>query len=48
MDLGAQAAARAAEIQTPFFRPSGMLMRPDDGGIDDKVAESIQPLHARQ
>jgi hypothetical protein len=41
VDLRAQAAARAAErlIFRPFFRPRGVLMRVDDGGIDDQIFE---------
>jgi len=42
MYLGAQAtgaSGRALDLQTPFFRPGGVLMRPDDGGIDDQIFE---------
>jgi hypothetical protein len=38
----AQATARAAKrliFRPPFFRPGGVLMRPDDGGIDDQIFE---------
>src|SRR6516165_4780680 len=30
---------QAPDLQAPFFRPSGVLMRPDDGGIDNKIFE---------
>src|SRR6202044_4067689 len=25
------------DLQTPFFRPGGVLMRSNDGGIDDQI-----------
>ena len=28
-----------SDLQTPFFGPGGVLMRPDDGGIDDQIFE---------
>jgi hypothetical protein len=35
----AQATARATDrlIFRPLFCPGGVLMRPDDGGIDDQI-----------
>src|SRR4029077_10452735 len=36
---GHRASGRSPDLQTPFFRPGGVLMRPDDGGIDDQIFE---------
>src|SRR6202790_1385868 len=36
---GHRASGRAPDLQTPLFRPGGVLMRPDDGGIDDQIFE---------
>src|SRR5271168_5371567 len=34
-----RASGRSPDLQTPFFCPGGVLMRPDDGGIDDSIFE---------
>src|ERR1700730_4492139 len=34
---GHRANGRALYLQTPLFGPGGVLMRPDDGGIDDQI-----------
>lgn len=34
-----RASGRSPDLQTPFFRPGGVLMRPDDSGIDDQIFE---------
>src|ERR1700757_4060851 len=36
---GHRASGRSPDLQTPFFRPGGVLMCPDDGGIDDQIFE---------
>src|ERR1700757_5362736 len=36
---GHRASGRSPDLQTPFFRPGGVLMRPNDGGIDDQIFE---------
>src|SRR5258708_29748259 len=36
---GRRASGQVPDLQTPFFRPGGVLMRPDDGGIDDQIFE---------
>src|ERR1700740_1276720 len=36
---GHRASGRSPDLQTPFFGPGGVLMRPDDGGIDDQIFE---------
>src|SRR5246500_1034922 len=37
--LGPRASGRSPDLKTPFFRPCGVLMRPDDGRIDDQIFE---------
>src|SRR5260370_41008413 len=36
---GRRASVRWHDLQTPFFRPSGVLVSADNGGIDDEILE---------